>query len=458
MDYREESDSMGVVRVPAGMFYGASTQRAVENFVISGKVLPPVFHFSLALLKRCAAIVNMELDLLDLDMAQAIAQAAQEVMEESFDEHLVVDVFQTGSGTSTNMNMNEVIATRANDILDGEPRTKGRVHPNDHVNKCQSSNDVIPTCIHVASMLLLRFKLRPVLEELRDALTTKAEAWQEIRKIGRTHLQDAVEMTLGQEVSGFARQIELALNRLEAVEPRLTPLALGGTAVGTGLGAHPEFAARTIAAMAEYLELPFTETENHFEAQASIDSVVELSGALRTLAISLTKIANDIRWLGSGPRLGLGEIRLPALQPGSSIMPGKVNPVIPEVVVQVAAQVVGNDAAIAWGGAGGYFQLNTMLPLVAQNVLESMELLANAAQALTEKCVQGLIANEERCQSNIARSLAIVTNLVPHIGYDRAAEIANRAYESGQTIEEVALAEGIMDAAELHSVLFGEDR
>ncbi|MBU1610750.1 MAG: class II fumarate hydratase [Proteobacteria bacterium] len=440
------------------MYYGASTQRAVDNFVISGTVLPPVFHFSLALLKRCAAIVNMELDLLDLDMAQAIAQAAQEVMEESFDEHLVVDVFQTGSGTSTNMNMNEVIATRANDILDGEPRTKGRVHPNDHVNKCQSSNDVIPTCIHVASMLLLRFKLRPVLEELRDALTTKAEAWQEIRKIGRTHLQDAVEMTLGQEVSGFARQIELALNRLEAVEPRLTPLALGGTAVGTGLGAHPEFAARTIAAMAEYLELPFTETENHFEAQASIDSVVELSGALRTLAISLTKIANDIRWLGSGPRLGLGEIRLPALQPGSSIMPGKVNPVIPEVVVQVAAQVVGNDAAIAWGGAGGYFQLNTMLPLVAQNVLESMELLANAAQALTEKCVQGLIANEERCQSNIARSLAIVTNLVPHIGYDRAAEIANRAYESGQTIEEVALAEGIMDAAELHSVLFGEDR
>jgi fumarate hydratase class II len=455
MDYREETDSMGTVRVPAGMYYGASTQRAVENFAISGATLPPVFHFCVALIKRTAAEVNAELGLIGPDVADAIIQAAGEVMEEEFDAHLVVDVFQTGSGTSTNMNLNEVIATRANEILDGEPRAKGRVHPNDHVNRCQSSNDVIPTALHLSALMLLKFKLLPQLLELAKALDEKAEAFAGIRKIGRTHLQDAVEMTLGQEFSAFARQMELACERLDAVAPRLCALALGGTAVGTGLGAAPEFAPRIIARMAEFTGLPLVEAANHFEAQATVDTAAELSGAVRVAAVSMAKVANDIRLLGSGPRLGLGELVLPALQPGSSIMPGKVNPVIPEVVAQVCAQVMGNDAAVAWGAAGGYFQLNTMLPVVAHNLLEAMELLANAAKALEEKCVRGLAA-APGLERNVARSLAIVTNLVPHLGYDRAAEIANRAHATGRTVEEVCLEEGVMEPGELRRALYGE--
>lgn len=454
MEYREEKDSMGTVRVPAGMYYGASTQRAVDNFAISGHVLPPVFHFCVALIKHCAAKVNADLGLLDPELAEAIAQAAQEVMEEQFDAHLVVDVFQTGSGTSTNMNLNEVVATRANEILDGEPRTKGRVHPNDHVNLCQSSNDVIPTSLHLSAALLQRFKLLPALQTLREVLYEKAARWLDVKKIGRTHLQDAVQMTLGQEFSAFARQVELAMDRLESVEPRLYSLALGGTALGTGQGAASGFAERTIAAMAAMVKLPLRESENHFESQACMDTIVELSGVLRGVAISLSKIANDIRLLGSGPRLGLGEITLPALQPGSSIMPGKVNPVIPEVVVQVAAQVVGNDAAVAWGGAGGFFQLNTMLPMMAHNLLESFELLANAAQALAASCVAGLEANEQRCADNIAKSLALATNLVPVLGYDRAAEIAGEAYASGRTIEEAALDMTDLDEAALKELLY----
>lgn len=445
MRYREERDSMGSVRVPRDAYYGAQTQRAADNFPVSGLRVPVDLIRALALIKASAARVNAELGLLEPELASAITTASREVADGKFDDQFVVDLFQTGSGTSTNMNMNEVIASRANEIITGAKGGKHPVHPNDHVNLGQSSNDAIPTAIHIAALTTIQDRLEPGLETLQRSLAARADEFDDVAKIGRTHLQDAVPMTLGQEFSGYARQIELGIQRLAPVKTRLAELALGGTAVGTGINAHPEFASRIIARMAGETGLPFREAENHFEAQGARDAAVEASGVLKTIAVSLTKVANDIRWLASGPRCGIGEIRIPSLQPGSSIMPGKVNPVIPEVVLQVAAQVMGNDTAITFGGQSGNFELNVMLPVIARNLLESVSLIGSAARIFSEKCVEGIEVDREKCQSFIERSLSLVTGLVPLIGYDRAAEIAKAAYQSGRTIREVVLAENVVD-------------
>lgn len=453
MKYREEKDSMGTVKVPQMAYYGAQTQRAAENFPIGDLRLPPAFIHALAMVKKYAARVNVDLGLLEKKTADTICRAAEEVMDGKLDDQFVVGVFQTGSGTSTNMNMNEVLSSRANEIISGKRGGKSPVHPNDHVNLGQSSNDIIPTVIHMAALIAIHKDLLPALTALQKALAEKAQAFSGIRKLGRTHLQDAVPMELGQEFSGYARQVELGIDRLSSVEKRLAELALGGTAVGTGLNAHPEFASRVIQQIANHTRLPFVEARNHFEAQAAQDAAVEASGALKTVAVSLVKIANDIRWLASGPRCGLGEITIPALQPGSSIMPGKVNPVIPESVLQVAAQVMGNDTTIMMGGQAGNFELNVMLPVIAYNLLQSIELLTAAAGVFAEKCVAGLKANPEVCAGYIEKSLALVTGLVPKIGYDKAAEIAQKAYETGKTIREVVLDEKILPEEELDDLL-----
>ena len=453
MNYREEKDSMGTVKVPEDAYYGSQTQRAADNFPISGLRLPPAFIHALALIKKCAARVNDELGLLDAKLAPAIAHAAQEVMDGKFDDQFVVDIFQTGSGTSTNMNMNEVVASRANEILTGKKGGRSPVHPNDHVNLGQSSNDAIPSVIHIAALTLIHSRLVPALESLQKALAAKSREFEDVKKLGRTHLQDAVPLTLGQEFSGYARQIELGIARIQAVSPRLAELALGGTAVGSGLNAHPDFAKNVIRLIAEQTGLPFTEAANHFEAQAARDAAVEASGALKTLAVSLVKIANDIRWLASGPRSGIGEITIPSLQPGSSIMPGKVNPVIPEAVLQVAAQVMGNDTAIAFGGQAGNFELNVMLPIIAYNLLQSISTLASVTRVFSEKCIAGIAANRKTCAAYIEKSLALVTALVPRIGYDKGAEIAKKAYETGKTIREVVLEEKLLPEEELERLL-----
>ena len=453
MTYREEIDTMGTIRVPAGAYYGAQTQRAVVNFPVSGMILPAEFIQSLAMIKKHAAHVNMQLGLLEKKNADAIIQAAGEVMEGSLADQFVVDVFQTGSGTSTNMNMNEVLAARANEVLTGLLNGKTPVHPNDHVNCGQSSNDVIPSTLHIAALSLIRDRLLPVLRRCHAELLQKTEAFAGVYKIGRTHLQDAVPLTLGQEFSGYARQVGLGVQRLEATEVRLAELALGGTAVGSGLNAHPEFAGKVIGRIAAETGMPFREAENHFEAQAARDTAVEVSGVLKTLAVSLTKIANDIRWLASGPRCGLGEINIPSLQPGSSIMPGKVNPVIPEVVLQIAAQVTGNDTAITLGGQSGNFELNVAIPMIAHNLLQSIRLLGAGIDVFTEKCIRGITANREVCAANIEKSLAMVTGLVPHIGYEKAAAIAKIAFETGRTVREVAVAEKILPADTLERIL-----
>ena len=453
MKFREEKDSMGTVKVPKTAYYGAQTQRATENFPIGNLKLPQTFIHALALVKKCAAQVNADLGLLDKKTADAISRAAEEVLDGKLDDQFVVGVFQTGSGTSTNMNMNEVLSSRANEMISGNRGGKTPVHPNDHVNLGQSSNDVIPTVIHIAASVTIHDSLISSLATLQNALAAKAQAFAGIRKIGRTHLQDAVPMELGQEFSGYARQVELGIDRLNSVEKRLAELALGGTAVGTGLNTHPEFATRVIERIAEHTQLPFAEARNHFEAQAAQDAAVEASGVLKTIAVSLVKIANDIRWLASGPRCGFGEITIPALQPGSSIMPGKVNPVIPESVIQVAAQVMGNDTTIMMGGQAGNFELNVMLPVIAHNLLQSIELLSAAAGVFAEKCVAGLTANRATCAAYIEKSLALVTCLVPKIGYDKAAEIAKQAYETGKTIREVVLEEKILPERELDDLL-----
>jgi fumarate hydratase class II len=444
MNYREEKDTMGTIRVPENAYYGAQTQRAVQNFPISDLRLPLVFIYSLALIKKYSARVNFELGLLNDSLSNSIIQAAREVRDGKFDDQFVVDVFQTGSGTSTNMNLNEVIASRANEIITGQKGGKAPVHPNDHVNLGQSSNDVIPSAIHISSLISIKDHLIPSLKLLHTTLLQKELEFGDIRKIGRTHLQDAVPMTLGQEFSGYARQIELGMKRIKGLEERLAELALGGTAIGTGLNAHPDFSARVIAHIAEHTKLPFKAAKNRFEAQAARDAAVETSGVLKTIAVSLVKIANDIRWLASGPRCGLGEINIPSLQPGSSIMPGKVNPVIPEAVIQVAAQVAGNDTAIMIGGQGGSFELNTMLPIIAYNLLQSIYLLSSASEVFATKCLNGVSANRDKCAFYIENSLALVTGLVPHIGYDKAAAIAKKAHETGKTIREIASKEEIL--------------
>jgi len=438
---RKESDSMGIVHVPVDAYYGANTQRAVENFTISEIRFQKVFIHMLALVKKNAALANARLGLLDEQLSNAIVSAAQEVIAGKFDDQFVVDIFQTGSGTSTNMNMNEVLATRANEILVGEKKGKSPVHPNDHVNLGQSSNDVIPSVIHMAALVQIGNRLVPALEKLLNALFEKSVLFSDVKKIGRTHLQDAVSMTLGQEFSGYARQVELGIIRIKTASKHLESLALGGTAVGTGVNTHKDFARNVIKFISEETGYLFYEAENHFEAQGSQDTALETSGALKTIAVGLMKIANDLRWLSSGPRAGLGEINIPALQPGSSIMPGKVNPVIPEAVIQVAAQVIGNDATITIGAQAGYFELNTMLPVIGYNLLQSIELLASAALLFAEKCIKGITVNRKICESNIEKSLAMATFLVPHVGYDRAASIAKRAFETGKTVREIAMSE-----------------
>ncbi|MFH1981534.1 MAG: class II fumarate hydratase [Pseudomonadota bacterium] len=453
MEYREERDSMGVLMVPADAYYGAQTQRAVENFPISGMLMPGEFISALARIKRFAAQTNRDLGLLDTGLAEAVIHAADDVLAGRLADQFVVDVFQTGSGTSTNMNVNEVLAGRANEILTGKRGGKSPVHPNDHVNLGQSSNDVIPTAIHVAALSEIRFSLVPAMKRLHSALDEKAAAFKDIRKLGRTHLQDAVPMTLGQEFSGYARQAALGVERLDALTPRLAELALGGTAVGTGLNTHPGFAAGTIEKLAVALALPFREAANHFAAQAAQDTAVEASGALKAIAVSLVKIANDVRWLASGPRSGLGEITIPSLQPGSSIMPGKINPVVPEAVIQVAAQVIGNDAAITMGGQNSAFELNMALPLIAHNLLQSIMLLSRAAGVFCDRCIVGIQANQGTCEGYIEKSLALVTGFVPHLGYDRAAEVAKTALVEGKTVREVVTALGTLSDAVIIEVL-----
>jgi fumarate hydratase class II len=450
--FRIEVDSMGEVRVPADAYYGAQTARAVENFPISALRFSRAFIRALGLIKQHAAATNAELGLLDQRLASAVQQAAQEVADGKLDAQFVVDIFQTGSGTSTNMNANEVIANRAAELL-GERLGEQTVHPNDHVNQGQSSNDVIPTAIHLAAMDGIVFRLLPALEELQLSLAAKAEAFTDILKIGRTHLQDATPITLGQEFSGYAGQIAHGLVRLRQTQVSLGELPLGGTAVGTGINTHPEFARRTIQRLAEETKLPLREASNHFEAQAARDACVETGGVLKTVAVSLIKIANDIRWLGSGPRLGLGELKLPALQPGSSIMPGKVNPVLCEMVIQVGAQVFGNETVVALAGASGNFELNAMMPVLAYNLLQAIELLASASSVFARRCVKGLEADALRCQSNVERSLAMGTALVPVIGYDKAVRIVKAAAETGRTVREVALELSGLDKATLDELL-----
>ncbi len=450
--YRVERDSMGEVKVPKSAYYGAQTQRAVENFPISGIGFPPRFVRALAIIKHAATSVNQELGLLDSKIADVIRAAASEVMDGKLDKEFVVDIFQTGSGTSTNMNANEVIANRALEIL-GKERGGKRVHPNDHVNMSQSSNDVIPTAIHVSALEAIQRELLPALQGLHQALTAKAKEFDRIVKIGRTHLADATPIRLGQEFSGYARQIELSIERIGAAASGLEELALGGTAVGTGINTHPEFPSRTIKKISQMTELPFREAKNHFEAQAAKDAVVQVSGSLKTLAVSLTKIANDLRWLSSGPRCGIGEIELPDTQPGSSIMPGKVNPVMCESVLQVAAHVIGCDATITVCGQAGNFELNVMMPIMALRLLEAITFSASVVKAFTERCIVGIEANKEHCEEMIEKSLAMVTALAPVIGYDAAAKIAKESYATGKTVREVALAHKVLPPDKLAKIL-----
>jgi len=451
-EFRIERDSMGEVRVPKQAYYGAQTQRAVENFPISGIGFPPRFIRALAIIKHAAASANQELGLLDSKIGDVIRAAASEVMDGKLDKEFVVDIFQTGSGTSTNMNANEVIANRALELLDKERGSK-EVHPNDHVNMSQSSNDVIPTAIHVSALEAIQRELLPALRRLHQALTAKATEFDRIVKIGRTHLADATPIRLGQEFSGYARQIELSIERIVAAASGLEELALGGTAVGTGINTHPEFPSRTIKKISQMTELPFREAKNHFEAQAAKDAVVQVSGSLKTLAVSLTKIANDLRWLSSGPRCGIGEISLPDTQPGSSIMPGKVNPVMCESVLQVAAHVIGCDATITICGQAGNFELNVMMPVLALRLLEAITFSAAVVNAFTEKCVVGIEANREHCEEMIEKSLAMVTALAPVIGYDAAAKIAKESYATGKTVREVALAHKVLPPDKLAKIL-----
>jgi fumarate hydratase, class II len=441
MKYRVEKDTMGEMRVPEDALYGPQTQRAVENFPISGLRLPRTFIRALGLIKASAAHVNGQSGYVPPEIAAAIEKAAMAVAEGKFDSQFVVDIFQTGSGTSTNMNANEVIARLAG------------AHPNDHVNQGQSSNDVFPAAIHVAAAETVHRTLLPAMGSLKVALDAKADEFHDIIKIGRTHLQDAVPMRLGQEFGGYAAQVRSSIERIDAALIGLYELPLGGTAVGTGLNALPGFAAKTIQLLSERTGLPFCEARNHFEAQASKDSVVFLSAALRNYAVSLTKIANDLRWLGSGPRCGLGELKLPATQPGSSIMPGKVNPVIAESALMVCAQVIGYDATIAWCGAAGNFELNVMMPVIAYDLLQSIELLASASRNLETKLIAGLEADRARATSLVEQSLAMVTVLAPVIGYDKAAAISKEAYASGRTVRAVALEKSGLIEARLNELL-----
>jgi len=451
-DFRVERDSLGEIRVPADAYWGAQTQRAVENFPISDARFGRRFVRALGIVKKSAARANRDLDLVEADVADAIVAAADEVIAGDHDDQFPVDVFQTGSGTSSNMNANEVIANRAAELMGVEVGDRV-VHPNDHVNFGQSSNDVIPTAMHVAALEAVEKDLIPALETLAEALDEKAEAFDGVVKTGRTHLQDATPVRLGQEFSGYRTQIEKGIERCESVAPRLAELALGGTATGTGLNTHPEFPEQAAAYIAEETGLDFREADDHFEAQAAHDAMGEAHGALRTIAGSMNKIANDLRLLASGPRNGLGEIEQPENQPGSSIMPGKINPVVAEAVNQVHTQVVGNDAAVSAGAAGGQIDLNLYKPVIAHNFLESASLLANAAETFADKFVAKLEANEDYCADAVERSMALATALNPAIGYDKASEVAKAALKDGRTVREVAVEKGYLTPDEADEVL-----
>ncbi len=442
-DYRIEHDTMGEVRVPAEAKWRAQTQRAVENFPISGSMLEAQHIRALALIKGAAAKVNAELGVIDADLAKAIQEAAAEVASGAHDVHFPIDVFQTGSGTSSNMNTNEVLATLATESL-------GRsVHPNDHVNASQSSNDVFPSSIHIAATYAVLNDLIPALSHLSESLESKASEFAEVVKSGRTHLMDATPVTLGQEFGGYAAQIRYGIERVESTLPRVGELPLGGTAVGTGINTPPGFAEKVIAELVETTGLPLREARNHFEAQGARDALVELSGQLRTIAVGLYKAANDIRWMGSGPRAGLGELALPDLQPGSSIMPGKVNPVIPEAARQVVAQVVGNDAAVAFAGSQGDFELNVMLPVIARNLLESIRLLTNVSVLFADRLVAGITANADRCREYAESSPSVVTPLNRYIGYENAAKVAKTALAERKTIRQVVIDQGYVERGDL---------
>jgi fumarate hydratase, class II len=447
--FRIERDSMGEMKVPVEAYYGAQTARAIENFPISGDRFPRSIIRALGLIKKHAALANQKLTDLEPELTQNIIKAAAEVADGKWDEQFVVDIFQTGSGTSLNMNANEVVSRRAEEIHGGGIR----IHPNDHVNRGQSSNDVIPSALHIAAWEQITRELQPSLELLESELIEKSKEWHGVIKIGRTHLQDAMPMRLGQEFGGFASQVRHGLARLQSLEGNLCELALGGTAVGTGINTDRDFARVVISGIAEETGLPFREAGNHFEAQAARDAVVEASGALKTVAISLIKIANDIRLLGSGPRLGLGELRLPPTQPGSSIMPGKVNPVMCEMLIQVGAQVIGNDAVVTFAGATGQLQLNAMIPVMTRNLLESIRLLSNGSAVFARRCVAGLEADKNKRRQNIEQSLALVTTLVPAIGYDAAAAIAKEAEATDRTVRAVAEERSGVDAAMIAALL-----
>lgn len=444
MEYRIETDTMGEVQVPASKYYGAQTARSMMNFKIGGEKMPPELIRAFGILKKAAAIVNKELGILSPEKADLIVKAADEVIDGKLQDHFPLVVWQTGSGTQTNMNVNEVISNRAIELAGGVIGSKKPIHPNDDVNKAQSSNDTFPTAMHIAAVEEIHRQLIPMVTRLRDALQAKADEFKDIIKIGRTHLMDAVPLTLGQEFSGYVQQLTNGLERINSALPRLYELALGGTAVGTGLNTHPEFAEKSAKKIAELTGKPFVSARNKFEALATHDALVEFHGVLKTLAASLMKIANDIRWLGSGPRCGLQEIHLPENEPGSSIMPGKVNPTQSEAMTMVCAEVFGNDVAVNFGGAMGNFELNVFKPLIIFNVLRSIRLLSDACDSFTEHCVVGIEANKHNIQKHLENSLMLVTALNPHIGYDNAAKVAKKAHKENITLKQAAVALGLL--------------
>ena len=446
MDYRIETDSMGEIKVPADKYYGAQTARSVMNFKIGGNRFPRELIRALGILKKAAAITNEELGTLPAEKADLIIKAADEVIEGKLDEHFPLVVWQTGSGTQTNMNANEVISNRAIEMAGGVMGSKKPIHPNDDVNKAQSSNDTFPTAMHIAAVEEIFRRLIPMVTKLRDALAVKEKEFKDIIKIGRTHLMDAVPLTLGQEFSGYVQMLDNGLSRINAALPRLFELALGGTAVGTGLNTHPQFAIKSAEHIAKITGKPFVTAPNKFEALATHDALVEFSGVLKTLAASLMKIANDIRWLGSGPRCGLGELNLPENEPGSSIMPGKVNPTQAEAMTMVCAQVFGNDVAVNFGGAMGNFELNVFKPVIIFNVLNSIRLIADACESFTDHCVVGIEANKNNIKKHLENSLMLVTALNPHIGYDNAAKVAKKAHKENKTLKQAAVELGLLTA------------
>lgn len=457
MEFRIETDTMGEVKVPADKYYGAQTARSLMNFKIGGETFPREVIRALGILKKAAVLTNNELGMISDEKTKLIAEAADEVISGKLDEHFPLVVWQTGSGTQTNMNSNEVIANRAIEISGGELGSKKPIHPNDDVNKAQSSNDTFPTAMHIAAVEEINRRLIPMITKLRDALAVKAEEFREVIKIGRTHLMDAVPLTLGQEFSGYVQQLDNGLARIHSCLPRLSELALGGTAVGTGLNTHPSFAELSAAKISNITNLNFVTAPNKFEALAAHDAIVEASGVMKTLAASLMKIANDVRWLGSGPRCGIGEINLPANEPGSSIMPGKVNPTQSEAMTMVCCQVMGNDTAVNFGGASGNFELNVFKPVMIYNLLQSIRLLADASESFTNNCVVGIEQNKVNIDKHLTNSLMLVTALNPHVGYDSAAKIAKKAHAENTTLEEAAVALGLLTSEQFQEFVRPEN-